>query len=107
MSKKIETSLVAQGNKTFEELKKLSKHYVIYAFGSMISQAVGFIMIPVYTRFITPAEYGIVGILNLITWIVSLVLGMNLVAGVTRFYFKYRFISLINLFFFYFNLRLW
>lgn len=74
----------------FEELKKLSKHYAIYALGGILSKAIGFIMIPIYTRFISPAEYGIVGILNLVVWIVSLIVGMNIVAGVMRFYYLYK-----------------
>lgn len=74
----------------FKELKKLSKHYTIYALGGIIGKAIGFIMIPVYTRFISPAEYGIVGILNLVVWVVSLIVGMNVVSGVTRFYYLYK-----------------
>ncbi len=73
----------------FEDLKKISKHYVIYAGGTIINKAIGFIMVPVYTRCITPPEYGIIGILNLMVWVLGLIVGMNISAGVTRFYYAY------------------
>lgn len=41
-------------------LRHLVKDSAIYAVGTIASRLVGFIMIPVYTRVLTPADYGII-----------------------------------------------
>jgi hypothetical protein len=40
-------------------LRTLVKDSAVYAVGTIASRLVGFIMIPVYTRVLTPADYGI------------------------------------------------
>lgn len=71
----------------FDELKSLFKHSVIYSIGNIMSRAIGFLMIPVYTRYLTPADYGTVEILTLTSTILSLILAMGLSSSVMRFYF--------------------
>jgi O-antigen/teichoic acid export membrane protein len=41
-------------------LRTLVKDSAVYAVGTIASRLVGFIMIPVYTRVLTPADYGII-----------------------------------------------
>lgn len=61
----------------FEQLKKLGKHSLIYGFGILLTNSIAFVMIPIYTRFLTTADYGILEIINR----TSEVLGIILVAG--------------------------
>ena len=42
---------------------RLVKHSTIYALGNISRQLVGFVMLPLYTRYLTPADYGVVGLL--------------------------------------------
>lgn len=46
-----------------EEIKKLGKHSVIYGFGTLLSRLLGFILLPIYTRLLTPADYGVLSLL--------------------------------------------
>ena len=73
----------------FKELKRLIKQSAIYGVGSIASPFIGFVMLPVYSRYLTPSEYGILAITSVaINFVAALVsLGMN--SGLIRFYFDY------------------
>ncbi|MDZ7372427.1 MAG: lipopolysaccharide biosynthesis protein [candidate division KSB1 bacterium] len=45
-------------------LTDLARHSTVYALGNFLQRAIGFLLIPVYTRLLTPADYGILEILN-------------------------------------------
>ncbi len=40
------------------------KHYSVYGLTNMLSRLVGFLMIPLYTSYITPADYGVMELLR-------------------------------------------
>jgi len=69
------------------ELKKFLKHSFIYGAGTLLSKVVGFLMIPVYTRYLTPSDYGVLELLDLTASIVSMFLSMRIGAAVIRFYY--------------------
>ncbi len=73
----------------FKELKRLIKQSAIYGVGSIASPFIGFVMLPVYARFLTPSEYGILAVTTVaINFVAALAsLGMN--SGLIRFYFDY------------------
>jgi len=50
----------------------------------------GFILIPVYTRYLLPEEYGILSILMIVFSAASIVYSLGMGAGLTRSYYDYR-----------------
>ncbi|MFT3929934.1 MAG: oligosaccharide flippase family protein [Spongiibacteraceae bacterium] len=66
---------------------KAIKHSTIYAMGNLSRQIVSFIMLPVYTRFLTPADYGVVGLLTLSLSIIEPFLGARLGDAIPRFFY--------------------
>jgi len=72
-----------------EELKSLSKHGSIYSAGGVLGKAVGFFMIPFYTRFLSPADYGTLELLDLSVMLFGLVVTMWMNASVIRYYYAY------------------
>ena len=46
-------------------LRDSFKHTSIYTIGNLATKAVGLLMIPVYTHFLIPSEYGTLDILDL------------------------------------------
>jgi O-antigen/teichoic acid export membrane protein len=64
-----------------------SKDIMIYAIGTVIRQLVGFIMLPIYTRYLSPADYGIIALLALSIAIFELILGARFVQVLPKFYF--------------------
>lgn len=69
-----------------EELRKLLKHATIYGAGNVLGKLVGFFMIPFYTHYLTPADYGTLELLDLSLTLATLVLTMWLNASVVRQY---------------------
>lgn len=65
------------------------KHVGIYSAGAMIRQFVGFLMLPIYTRYLTPADYGIVAMLTLLLSVFELVLGARFAAAIPKFYYEH------------------
>lgn len=58
----------------------------IYAIGIAVSRLVGFVMIPVYTRVLTPTDYGVVETLARFADVLALLAGAGISAAVIKFY---------------------
>jgi O-antigen/teichoic acid export membrane protein len=74
----------------FQEIKSLAQHSFIYWIGVILARVVGFLLIPVYTRYLTPADYGTIELLFLTADIAGLVIGMQISQGVFKFYHQYE-----------------
>lgn len=68
-------------------LRILVKDSAIYALGTIASRLVGFIMIPVYTRMLTPADYGVIETIIRLVDIISLFLALGLAEALLRYYY--------------------
>ena len=73
-----------------QHLKRLSKASAIYGSGHFFRKIIGFFLIPIYTRFLTPADYGILSIVSVIGSILFIVLPMGIDGAVIRLYYDYR-----------------
>jgi O-antigen/teichoic acid export membrane protein len=71
------------------EIKILSKHFSVYGLGLLLSRAIGFLMIPVYTHYLTPADYGILELLDLMGFVISIVIVLGLHSAVFKYYSHY------------------
>ena len=65
-------------------------HAATYAIGNIARRVVGFAMLPIYTRFLTPADYGVVGLLTFALAIFETLLGARLGAAIPKFYTEAR-----------------
>jgi len=72
------------------ELIFLLKHSSIYGIGSMIGRVVGFILLPLYTRFLTPSDYGVMSLVDITMNLVGIVVGLGATVAMSRFYFDYN-----------------
>lgn len=71
------------------EIGKLGKHTVIYGLGILASKATGFIMLPVYTRYLSPSDYGVLELLGTTLEIIAMISAVGLTATVFKFYSEY------------------
>ncbi len=55
----------------------------------MLSRAIGFLMIPLYTHYLSPSDYGTLELLDLTSYIAGMFLGMGITQAVVRYYYKY------------------
>jgi O-antigen/teichoic acid export membrane protein len=72
------------------KLLHLSKHSLIYGLGILSSQLVGFFLLPIYTRYLTPADYGVLEIFGLTSGILRIIFGMGLGSALFMLYFHYE-----------------
>jgi O-antigen/teichoic acid export membrane protein len=69
-----------------DNLKNTIKGAFIYGFGNLSTKLIGFILIPLYTKKFTVAEYGILGILDITSQIIIVVFGLSLYTAFFRWY---------------------
>jgi len=75
----------------YEAVKRLSRHSLIYAIGPAVHKIAGFLLIPLVTGYVgTTGNYGVLGMANVIIVIASQLLGINLLAGMSRYYTRYE-----------------
>ena len=89
-----------------ESVKSTATGSIIYTAGQLLTKASGFFLIPLYTRFLSPADFGIIGYINVIIQIFTTILMFGQYGAQRRFYFDYvenkeklrLFIGTLNLF---------
>jgi len=69
------------------ELKKLFKHGGTYAFASILQRSIGFILIPVYTHYLSTADYGILQLVAITIEIIGIIVSLGIADAVFRFYY--------------------
>jgi O-antigen/teichoic acid export membrane protein len=74
----------------FGELKKLSSDSAVYTIGNVLTKGLALLLLPVYTRALSPAEYGVLGITAMISLLVMPILSWTLQPAVIRFYVEYE-----------------
>lgn len=73
----------------FDLVKNLTKHSLIYGFSGILSRSIGFLLIPLYTHYLTPADYGTLELLDLTSYIVGMLSAMGIATSVVRFYYEF------------------
>jgi O-antigen/teichoic acid export membrane protein len=67
--------------------RKLLKDSSIYGLGQILNRSFGFVLIPVYTRYLTVEEYGSLALLNMLLQVISFVCLLGISQAAMRFYF--------------------
>lgn len=67
--------------------RDIVKHSSVYGVGMALKRVAGVILLPFYTRFLTPADYGIIALLDLTTAIVSQTAAGGVHNAVLRYHF--------------------
>lgn len=68
--------------------RRFLKTSSIYALANILRNVVGFIMLPIYTNYLTPEDYGIVSLMAFFVSVVGLILGARLGQAISKFYFN-------------------
>ena len=71
------------------ELARFFKHSSIYAVGNVINRIGAFILLPVYTNYLTVGEYGTLELFYVVMSVISGILAVGLAHATLRFYFDY------------------
>ena len=68
---------------------QLAKFTLIYGSGTVVAQLAATIMLPVYSRVLLPADYGILAVVNVVVSIITPFLSLGLGNGLFRYYYEY------------------
>src|SRR4051812_41831850 len=66
-----------QQDAIMKEIGTAVRHMAVYGVGGILVKAVGFFMLPFYTHYLTPTEYGILEVLDLSMSVFGVVLSMG------------------------------
>jgi O-antigen/teichoic acid export membrane protein len=69
------------------ELRRLGKHSAIYGLGGLVSRILAVLLLPLYTRYLSPSDYGEVETLIALTTVIGIVLRFGIHSAFFRFYF--------------------
>jgi O-antigen/teichoic acid export membrane protein len=78
-----------ENSKISAYLKPLVGQSIIYGIGNMLPAAVGFLLIPIYTRFLTPTDYGILSFASVVSSILTIFFVLGLHGAVVRFHYDF------------------
>lgn len=67
-------------------IRQLGKHTLIYGAGIAIGKIASFIMLPIYTRYLSPTDYGTLELLSMTIDVISMIAGMGIASSVFKFF---------------------
>lgn len=69
-----------------KEIKTAVRHSTVYGLGGLLARGLGFLMLPVYTHYLKPADYGVLEILDLSMSLLGMFLNMGITTALLRAY---------------------
>src|SRR5436305_693926 len=70
-----------------ERLKELVRHSAIYGLGSIVSRVLAVLLLPLYTRYLSPADYGMIETINALSAVLTALVAQGMKSAFFRFYF--------------------
>lgn len=74
----------------FAKGKQLAGQSSLYTIGEVLRSSLSFLLLPIYTRLLTPADYAILGVMSPVFSLLSILLALGMPAALLRFYFDYK-----------------
>jgi len=70
------------------DIKGLAGSSAIYGIGSILGRALSFLLLPVYTHYLTPSDYGTIAIAGTVTMVLGILIPLGLHGAIPKFYFE-------------------
>ena len=83
-------------NSVKNEIVSAGKQSLVYVLGQALSRIVGFFMIPIYTNFIAPKNYGAMELIEILIAVVGVILACGVEQSMSRFYYDTKSIKKRN-----------
>lgn len=68
------------------ELRDIGRHTLVYGAGTAIGSLASFLMLPIYTRYLTPADYGVLELMATTIDVVAMIAGLGLAGALFKEY---------------------
>src|ERR671927_1502483 len=70
-----------------ERLKELLRHSAIYGLGSIVARILAVLLLPLYTRYLSPSDYGLIETLVALSAVLAALVAQGMKSAFFRFYF--------------------
>jgi O-antigen/teichoic acid export membrane protein len=70
-----------------ERMRELARHSAVYGFGTLVARIVAVPLLALYTRYLSPGDYGAIETLLSLSAILTVLLGLGIKSAFFRFYF--------------------
>ncbi|MCB0750461.1 MAG: oligosaccharide flippase family protein [Ignavibacteriae bacterium] len=77
----------------FDVFKKTLKSSLLYGAGTVSSKLIGFILIPLYTSYLTIADFGILSLVEITTTLITAIISLKINAAFFRWYYDKEYLS--------------
>jgi O-antigen/teichoic acid export membrane protein len=74
----------------FSQLFRLSWQSIVYGISTAVTSVLGFFLLPLYTRYLTTADYGALAILQTTLSVLTIILGMGFTSSIFRSYYIFN-----------------
>jgi O-antigen/teichoic acid export membrane protein len=71
----------------FSRILELLRHSAIYGLGSIVARIVGVLLLPLYTRYLSPSDYGLIETLVALSAVLTAIVAQGMKSAFFRFYF--------------------
>lgn len=71
-------------------IKQLGKDSAVYGIGGILAKSISFFTLPIYTRIFTPADYGTIEMLTVMSSFLAAILVMGMDAAQSMYFFKHK-----------------
>ncbi|HEX8904454.1 MAG TPA: oligosaccharide flippase family protein, partial [Longimicrobiaceae bacterium] len=68
------------------EFRKVGRHTLVYGMGVALGSLASFLMLPIYTRYLTTSDYGVLELLGMTIDVIGMIAGVGLAAAVFKFH---------------------
>lgn len=79
----------AEKKSAADVLRRVLGGGALYGLATFLPRGLGLLLLPVFTRYLTPAEYGRIAVAETIAGIVAAIVGLGVPAAVTRLYYEH------------------
>jgi len=69
-------------------LRHVSRHWLVYGLGFVANRLVGFLLLPLYTRYLTLADYGTLQAVEVSCGMIGIVVTIGIARALSRFYYE-------------------
>ena len=80
---------MSSSNSLGSDIKNVGTKSLIYGLGTVLIRAINILVLPLYTHYLTPADYGIVAISTSLTALLSLIMPLSLYSAIVPFYYRF------------------
>lgn len=71
-----------------EQLFRLGRKTIVYGIGSILNRVISFLLLPLFTKYLTPTDYGVSSILGWMTFLITPIFSLGMGTAIATCYYE-------------------